>query len=60
MQLGVFDIYFATLVGMAIHPGYSRDNVTQPSLEDCAKTAMDMIKVRDKYLPEEANNKGEV
>lgn len=55
MQLGVFDIYFATLAGIAIHPGYSRDNVTQPTLEECAKMAQDMIEVRNKYVHDEEN-----
>jgi hypothetical protein len=47
MNLGVYDIYFATLVGMAIHPGYSRDNVEQPSLQDCSDKAIEMMKIRE-------------
>lgn len=49
-QLGVFDIYFSTLVGMAAHPGYSRDNVTQPTIEQCAETAKEMLRVRSQYI----------
>ena len=48
MNLGVYDIYFATLVGMAIHPGYSKDNVTQPSLQDCSDKAIEMMEIREK------------
>ena len=59
MNLGVFDIYFATLVGMAIHPGYSRDNVEQPSLEDCAAKAKEMIDIRQQYVNDDVQT-GEV
>ena len=50
MDMGVFDIYFASLVSMAMHPGYNRENVTQPTLEDCAEKAQEMIAIRDKYV----------
>lgn len=52
MELGVFDMYFASLVSMADHPGYSRDNVEQPTLEDCAEKAQQMIEIRRKYVTE--------
>jgi hypothetical protein len=60
MELGVFDIYFATLVGMAMHPGYSRDNVTQPTLEDCAEKAQAMIAIRHKYVQDDEFQMGEL
>jgi hypothetical protein len=46
----VFDMYFATVVGMAIHPGYSRDNVKQLTLEECAEVASKMVAIRKQYL----------
>ena len=49
-MIEVFDLYFATLVGMSDHPGYSRDNVTQPTIEECAKRAQAMLEVRSKYI----------
>lgn len=50
ITIGVFDLYFVTLVGMSDHPGYSRDNITQPTLEDCAVKAIDMLKIREQYI----------
>lgn len=49
-MIGVFDMYFATLVGISAHPGYSRDNVVQPTIEQCAETAAKMIEIRNQYL----------
>jgi hypothetical protein len=48
----VFDMYFATIVSMAIHPGYARDNVKQMTLEDCAEKAAEMIEIRKNYTGE--------
>jgi hypothetical protein len=50
MELDVFDMYFASLVSMAKHPGYNRDNVTQPTMEECAEQAQEMIEIRHKYV----------
>jgi hypothetical protein len=50
MELDVFDMYFASLVSMAMHPGYNRDNVTQPTMEECAEQAQEMIEIRHKYV----------
>ena len=50
MELDVFDMYFASLVSMAMHPGYSRDNVTQPTMEYCAEQAHEMMEIRNKYV----------
>ncbi len=35
--------YFCTLVGWGEHPGYNRDNCTQPTLEQCAEKADAML-----------------
>ena len=50
MDISVFDMYFASLVSITLHPGYNRENATQPTLEDCAEMASEMIEVREKYI----------
>jgi len=55
----VFDVYFATIVGMAIHPGYSRENVKQLTLKECAEVAAEMIQIRQKYTTTPNTNTGE-
>jgi len=44
----VWDLYFAAIVGMAIHPGFNRDNATKLSISECANLADDMLKEREK------------
>ena len=50
MNMTVFDMYFASLVSITLHPGYNRENATQPTLEDCADMASKMLEVREKYI----------
>jgi hypothetical protein len=50
MELDVFDMYFISLASMAMHPGYNRENVTQPTMEECAEQAQEMMKIRNKYV----------
>jgi hypothetical protein len=42
----VFDMYFATLVGMSEHPGYNRENAKRPTIYECAEKAKKMLEVR--------------
>ena len=48
----VFDMYFASLVGITLHPGYNRDNAEPLTLEDCADKAAEMMEIRKKYTGE--------
>ena len=49
-----WQLYFATLVGMAMHPGYSREGMHRPTLEECAEMADRMVRLdADEELPPE-------
>jgi len=39
----VWEIYYASLVAMTLHPGYGREGTIKPTLEDCAKIADKML-----------------
>ncbi len=41
-----WDIYFAGLVAMTIHPGFQRPDTVKPTLEQCAEMADQMLKYR--------------
>ncbi len=42
-----FDLFFATLAGWALHPGYLREGSTLPTLETCAIMAEQMVDISD-------------
>ncbi len=46
-----FDLYFSTLVSMHEHPGYTKAGMYKPSLAEDAKTALEMVQERRKFLP---------
>ena len=41
-----WDLYFAGIVGWTLHPGYLRENAERPNLEECAKLADEMLKIK--------------
>ncbi len=43
-----WDIYYAAIVSMTLHPGYTREGTAKPSLENCAELADQMLKYRPK------------
>ena len=45
----VFDLYFATIVGMNLHPGTTREGAKKLSLEECAALATEMLYVRRQF-----------
>ncbi len=44
MDLTTWDIYFAGLVAMTLHPGFQRPDVKKPSIFECANIADEMLK----------------
>jgi len=46
LKIDIFDIYFATLAGWTLHPGYNRENTEKLTLIDCAIMAGQMIEVK--------------
>lgn len=50
MQTTTWDIYFASLVAMTLHPGAGRGDHYQLSLTDCAQLADQMMEIRKRRL----------
>ncbi len=44
----VWDIYYASIVAMTIHPGYTKENANPMNLKDAALFADLMLKEREK------------
>ena len=41
--MNTWEIYFASLVAMTWHPGYSREDTKKPSIQECAAVADEMM-----------------
>lgn len=53
-----FDLYFSTIVGWQLHPGYLRDNANPMPIEECAEWALKMVEIAEEvedeyYEPED-------
>ena len=44
-----WEIYFASLVAMTLHPGYTREETQKPTLSECAELADRMSEHRQTH-----------
>jgi len=42
-----FDIYFASLMAITIHPGFGREGTYKPDMMEIAQLALQMIELRN-------------
>ncbi len=45
-EMLAFDVYFASLCSMQVHPGAGTKGQTPMTLDECRKMALDMLKIR--------------
>lgn len=50
MDIEIFDIYFAGIVAMTIHPGFTRGDATPFTIAECSQIAQQMLVERDKLI----------
>ena len=44
-----WDLYFSTIVGWQLHPGYNRENAKKLTIKEAAELADHMIQERKKW-----------
>lgn len=49
-----FDMYFASLASMQVHPGAGTKEHRKLSLEECRQMALEMMKIRREVIEKES------
>lgn len=49
-----FDMYFASLASMQVHPGAGTKEHQKLSLEECREMALEMMKIRREVIEKES------
>lgn len=52
-----WDIYFASLCGWLLHPGYLRQDAVAPTLEYIANLADEMVEIRNGRMDSSGNRR---
>lgn len=49
-NLQAFDMYFAAIVSMSVHPGFNKPDTPRISIQDAADLALEMLYYRNSIL----------
>lgn len=48
--MDIWDLYFASIAAMSLHPGYNRENVRPLTLNECADITDEMVRIREERI----------
>jgi hypothetical protein len=48
--MNTFDLYFSTIIGWSLHPGYQREGSKPLTIQEAGKLASEMMEERKKWV----------